>query len=485
MSESTTQAFALPAHGILQEPELLFHPERSGDTDIHPLRGLLRFGPYSRALINSVIDPIRVGLVVPHDTRGVISHLLKELESTQQPQERQKYLPPFPGFANVFGVRVVPAASSTWIQLPEDLDSRIADAEKPHLVLAEEITKAVKAIWNSGRQECDVLLIYLPDRWESGFYGPKGDDFDLHDHVKAVAAQLNVPTQIIQEESALTYRCRASVMWRLGIALYCKAGGVPWKLAGSAPETAFIGLSYSVRPRNSEGARFITCCSQVFDSDGAGLEFLTYDTNETGVHIERRNPYLSRNEMMRVMARSLSLYQLRHGGRCPKRIVVHKTTEFKPEEIKGCFDAFRSAGEVDLIQVVKSASWKGVLIEEPTKGNKGHAASFPCRRGSFVTLSGRDALLWTQGNVPEAARGRDFYKEGKGIPRPLMLRRYAGHGSWDETCRATLGLTKMNWNNDGLYDRLPVTLAYSDALADVLKRFPSISNGTYQFRYFM
>lgn len=485
MTENTASSIALPAHGLLREPELLFHPSRSSDTDIHPLRGLLRHGPYSRSLISNVIDPIQVGLIVPPNTRGVIRHLLEELSSPQRPRERLKYLPDYPGFSEVFGINVKPAPPSAWIQLPDDIDNRIADAPRPYTVLAEELTKAIKTIWNGGRQECDVLLIYLPDRWQAAFYGLEDDDFNLHDHVKAVSAQLKVPTQIIQEESALTYPCRASVMWRLGIALYCKAGGVPWKLAGSLPETAFIGLSYALRPKKSKGARFVTCCSQVFDSDGAGLEFLTYDTDEAGAYVERRNPYLTRNEMMRVMARSLSLYQHRHGGRSPKRIVVHKTTEFKDDEMKGCFDALRATGEIDLIQVIKSAPWKGILIEKPEEGKKGRPARYPCRRGSFLTLTGRDALLWTQGNVPEAAQGRDFYKEGKGTPTPLMLRRFAGHGTWDETCRATLGLTKMNWNNDSLYDRLPVTLEYSEALADVLKRFPSVSNGVFQFRYFM
>jgi hypothetical protein len=37
-------------------------------------------------------------------------------------------------------------------------------------------------------------------------------------------------------------------MWRIGLALYAKAGGVPWKLAEMDPETAYIGISYAVRP---------------------------------------------------------------------------------------------------------------------------------------------------------------------------------------------------------------------------------------------
>jgi hypothetical protein len=45
--------------------------------------------------------------------------------------------------------------------------------------------------------------------------------------------------QIVREDSALSYRCRASVMWRIGLALYAKAGGVAWRLADSDEETAW------------------------------------------------------------------------------------------------------------------------------------------------------------------------------------------------------------------------------------------------------
>ena len=35
------------------EAELVFHPERTSDRDIHPLRGLAKFGPYSRSMMQS------------------------------------------------------------------------------------------------------------------------------------------------------------------------------------------------------------------------------------------------------------------------------------------------------------------------------------------------------------------------------------------------------------------------------------------------
>lgn len=79
----------------------------------------------------------------------------------------------------------------------------------------------------------------------------------------------------------------------------------------------------------------------------------------------------------------------------------------------------------------------------------------------------------------------DFYKEEKGIPEPLLLVRHAGVGSMDDVSREVLGLTKMDWNNDGPYDRLPVTLSFAQMLAKVVKRMPRLEPRSYAFRLFM
>jgi hypothetical protein len=43
----------------------------------------------------------------------------------------------------------------------------------------------------------------------------------------------------------------------------------------------------------------------------------------------------------------------------------------------------------------------------------------------------------------------------------------------------------MDWNNDALYDPLPVTIGYSKVLARVVKRMHGLGNIPYQFRFFM
>ncbi len=62
--------------------------------------------------------------------------------------------------------------------------------------------------------------------------------------------------------------------------------------------------------------------------------------------------------------------------------------------------------------------------------------------------------------------------------------RHAGHGSWEDSAWAILALTKMDWNNDALYNPLPVTLEYAKVLARVVKRMDRLSTTPYQFRFF-
>ncbi|MEC7291151.1 MAG: SIR2 family protein, partial [Pseudomonadota bacterium] len=280
------------------------------------------------------------------------------------------------------------------------------------------------------------------------------------------------------------YPHKASVMWRIGLALYAKAGGVPWKLADSDPDTAYIGISYAVRPVESDKPRFVTCCSQVFDGDGAGLEFVAYDANE--VDVQRDNPFLSRNEIFRVMTRSLDLYRRRHAGRTPRRVIVHKSTEFKFEEIDGCMEALHLCEAVDLVQIVEDVPWRGAKIDPPRGANrKGAPAGYPVDRGSLLGLGPRECLLWMHGNVAGINNSGSYFQGSRSTPRPIRLVRHAGHGPWDDTARSALALSKMNWNNDGLYDQLPVTMSYAKVLARVVKRMPGLGKAPYQFRFFM
>jgi hypothetical protein len=467
-------------HFWLPEPKLSFHPDRSSDHDVHPLRGLLRFGPHSAGLVP---DPIRVATISPAGEGDRLYSFMKALNTKHRPTERRDYLPEWPGFHGVFGLHMCGAGGGCHIELDAQLEPEFQASTRPHILLAERLLRAIQVL-ETRRAEFDVLFVYIPQRWAPGYVGGPLEDFDLHDHLKAATAARRLPIQLVREDKALAYPHQASVMWRIGLALYVKAGGVPWKLAEADPETAYIGISYAIRPLESNRPRFVTCCSQVFDAEGAGLEFIAYDAHE--VEVQRDNPFLSRTEMFRVMTRSLDLYRRRHAGRSPRRVMVHKTTEFKPDEADGCMEALHLCETVDLVQVVEDVGWRGALIEEGGKGSaKGTAAAFPVSRGTVIGLGPREALLWTHGDVRGISERGSYFQGGRSTPRPVRLVRHAGHGPWDETARAALALSKMDWNNDALYDHLPVTMSYAKVLARVVKRMPSLGSAPYQFRFFM
>ena len=468
-------------HLCFPEPKLAFHPDRTTDSEVHPLRGLLRFGPYSAGWVP---DPIRVATVAPAGDSSRLFTFLRRLQSTFKPKERVDYLPEWPGFRGVFSLHLSEADDRCHIELDKELEATVAVSSAPHTELAENLLRAIQRL-QVHRNEFDVIVIYIPRRWARGYTGNESnEDFDLHDHLKATTAAVGLPIQLVREDRALTYHCQASVMWRIGLALYVKAGGIPWKLAENDSEMAYIGISYAVRAMDSETPRFVTCCSQVFDAEGTGLEFVAYDAHE--FEVRQDNPFLSRNEMFRVMTRSLDLYRRRHAGQTPRRVMVHKNTEFKREEIEGCMEALHLCEAVDLVQIVEDVGWRGVRINRPNYGSKkGNPAPYPISRGTLVSLGPRDALLWTHGDSQGIRQGSSYFKGSRSTPRPIRLVRHAGHGPWDETARAVLGLSKMNWNNDSLYDTLPVTMSYAKVLARVFKRMPSLRRTPYQFRFFM
>lgn len=469
---------------LLDEPDLCFSPSDATHIDVHPLRGLANFGPYSKGSFGSFTSRIRIATVGPDSAFKRRGELMLSLRNAHRPTDRSEYVPHYPGFERLFHVVLDAASRDAHIKWPEYLHELPGEGDaQARLFLAMEA--ALRRL-DLVRNEFDVVLVHFPDSWNTA---TRGKYFDAHDSLKALGAKYNIPTQVLNDR-AFTFTHKASLAWRLATALYVKAAGTPWKLAplkGVPPDTAYIGLAYALRG-DQRDAHYVTCCSQVFDMDGGGMQFVAFEAQDPVADVieARRNPFLSRDDMRAVLARSLSLYQGRNGGNLPKRMVIHKTTAFKDSEIEGAFDALAGVAEIECVEVSSASCWRGVwLIETGVQRAPSKPSGYPVPRGTMVIRSGNSALVWVAGNAPEVSTKGDYYQGKKSIPRPLQLIRHTGRGPLELTAHEALALTKMDWNNDALYDPVPVSIRYSQRLARTIANVPDLPRNVYPYRLFM
>jgi hypothetical protein len=128
--------------------------------------------------------------------------------------------------------------------------------------------------------------------------------------------------------------------------------------------------------------------------------------------------------------------------------MVHKTTEFKAEEVDGCLEALHLCEAVDLIQVIENVSWRGVQIRGAKRGNQ----SPPQCHG---------VLFWVSVQVRYfSGRAAVFAKSASDSIFKAHIARPDHFGLFDMPDMVLgmiqllliLALSKMDGNNDALYD---------------------------------
>jgi hypothetical protein len=93
MNVNSAKPYILAGHVVLPEPRLRFGGDPRDAVDVHPLRGLVNHGPFSRDKLSAVADPIRLAVVAPQGGVRRIAGLINELQQVQRPRERKNYLP--------------------------------------------------------------------------------------------------------------------------------------------------------------------------------------------------------------------------------------------------------------------------------------------------------------------------------------------------------------------------------------------------------
>ncbi len=461
------------------EPLMIFSNNDKNKQSINQLRGLVTYGPIDQSFTKDVSNrpPIKLGVIVPDKSADALLLHLNLLNSKVKNDSRDKFLPNYEGFSEIFKrALMVPASSNTDLCVQYDQDAAYKLTAKDFVgFLKHEIDK-----FALNRADFDILIIYIPNAFKKFRESDSISlDFDLHDALKLYATDKKVTLQFIEEKSIRSIdKCK--VLWGLSTALYVKASmGVLWHPQMVNDNTAYVGISYAV----SQEKGICIGCSQLFDSTGTGMRMLLRKIDSP--HFAgKRNPYMGQQEARSMMSALREEYYHCNPTAKLDRIVIHKTTPFMKDEILGFVQAFEGVSDIELIQIQEFNHWKGIKYGMDYDTG---AENYPMDRGSVIQINEDSFLLWTHGCLthPELGAGH-YYKNGRGIPTPLVIKRYYGNSSGETLVNEILMLTKMNWNSgDSLYKVLPVTLDFAKVLSRMSKQNEAIYNKAYDFRYFM
>lgn len=467
----------LPAW-IYPEPKMCFSEDDVHKKTINQLRGLNNYGPIDCSYMKNgtLRNPIKLAVLAPKEKMSTILGHLNKLNRSQTVLGKDSFILNYEGFDSIFRRSLI---------IPTKDNSNICvgySESKALSMTAYDFLGFLKRgidYFSNKITDFNVLVIYIP-RSFNRFREAKeiSVDFNLHDAIKLYATDKGVKVQFIEEHS-INAIDTCKVLWSLSTSIYAKASGILWHPEAVDSKSAYVGISYA---QSSKG--ICIGCSQLFDSTGTGIRMLLRKIDNPYFY-DKRTPYMGQDEAREMMTALREQYYRSNPTSDLKRIVIHKTTPFMREEIIGITQAFEGLDNVELIQIQEYSAWRAMRFG-PMASHE--ADSFPVKRGMVIQLSEDSFLLWTHGCIkhPEIDVTKNYYKGGRGIPSPLLIKRHYGKSTGDILAQEILMLSKMNWNSgDSLYKVLPVTLDFAKVLSRMSKQNEAIYNKAYDFRYFM
>ena len=431
---------------VFDEPLLEFG---DGGRHFDPRQGLREFGP----LQPRSGDVVRVGVIGTEDTVAGFSEFLAETARGIESESKQliNLNPDFPGLGNQNPFRCkfeVPEAATATLSRRQVNDIRTIgrhdEAVQYAVTLMVEHLSAL--VESSAKPDVIVLALPIPliEKLVNAKSGEEsegaeeeeeeGDDLlNFRDLLKAKTNHLDVPTQIVwpdtwddaakiprkvKRDSNRQTQAKATRAWNLLNALFYKAGKVPWRLLPDQTEyrTSFLGIGFY---RDVDGQQLWTSTAQMFDERGRGL-ILRGARAQT--ETKGRHPYLTAQDADDLVTQSIAAYKAHH-RHVPARVVVLKTSRFRPEETEGIDTALRCYG---------------------------------------IELSD---LVWVQESSPNYGTF-----PGLRVPRPLLL---VPHENCDSTvvklAEEVLALTKVNWNTTQFDQKLPAPIKAAREVGRILK----------------
>lgn len=363
---------------------------------------------------------------------------------------------------DVVAIVMPPFVQDVCQHVGEEMRRRPAAALTPTESFAKSMSKA-EAKTNQGFFDFDFAGDEQTD--DRGFW-------NFHHALKARAMRAGIPTQLIWERilrGEQTSQDPASIAWNLMTALYYKAGNIPWEVEGLPADTCFLGISFFKGGLHADASTH-TSLAQVFSGHGEGLVM----KGGKAIKERKKAAHMDRRTAEQLVSDALSLYEQHHPGTQARRLVIHKTSQFLPDEIAGIDAAIPDRMRLDLVSLTSGSDIRFL-----------RTGTHPPLRGTYVKLSDHETLLFTVGYVPEFRQ----YPGAKN-PEPIVLRHDRGDSTRETICQEVMALTKLNWNSCAYASKQPITTLFADTVGSIMGEYlalPEAERGKLQtkYRFFM
>lgn len=492
----------------IREPHLEF-----GGHFLHPDKktGLAETGPFGRT--DPALHPtqIRVGIVGTRATAELCERWVDECRhhiETNKTQKRTRppdspslleasdeevtiealvksLTPDFVGMSaeTSFATQIITAERwrSTFqdreAKLIAEGDNAIQRVERATDLIAEHIERIATV-----SPAPDVILVAMPEALLEGSSIARlnnGSWLNLRGGLKARSMRWGVPIQILREDTLSgkkpSLQDRATRAWNFATALYFKSGGVPWRGHGLGADTCYVGVTFYKAEDAAGRIVMRTGIAQAFDYLGQGV-VLRGDPFEWDVEEHGKTPHLTRTGASDLMRKVLTEYE-KISRLPPKRVVVHKSSRFwGPEhrefnELEGFFEGIYDVNpraEVDLVTLDRS------------RVRLARIGRYPPVRGTFAMVDDAYPILYTHGFTPYF----DTYP-GVHVPEPWTILEKHGDSGPRELATEILALTKMNVNNAAFSDGVPITMAFSRKVSEVLKQVSPEMTVRSEYKFYM
>jgi hypothetical protein len=464
----------------LSEPLLEF----GTGTHICPRTGIEHMGVYDQRDELRRTE-LRIGVVGRGEGIDLLDDWLEKCRDGIERKKESTLLNLFRGFGGInqtygFLTRLINSPQYTRTIKKSDISNVIKLTSR-----AERVEQAVELYYEQIRflaenRSVDVIVCVMPNEMFDSVTTSATDDeseqteleHNFRRILKAKSMHLGTPLQLVREKTILITKQAgdqqdpATKAWNFCTALYYKGNRtIPWRLVEDTAKlrSCYIGVGFY---KSRDGETVSSSLAQVFDEFGHGIIL-----RGTPVSIDKKNrhPYLTEDQAYELLRDALDEYDraLEH---MPARIVIHKSSHFRESERKGFLRALEEKG-------IRSKDFVAIT---DTDIRMFADKDYPPKRGTLLTISETEGVLYTRGTV-------DFYKTYPGmyVPNPLKITVYEQDSSLESLCDEILGLTKMNWNNTQMDGRLPITLECARKIGDIMKYVSPTEKPQVSYSFYM